>query len=202
MKQVEFFFDCSSPWSYLAFDQMEQIATHDTVQIIWIPILVGGIFNTVNTSVYESRQNPVPAKAKYAAKDLQDWARFQNLRIGRPEVFPVNSVRVMRGALVAIEQKCLEKYAKAMFEAYWGELEDISKPEIITKIVARVGMEVDGFFTRIQEQDIKDLLRANTDNLISRGGFGSPTIIVDGDDFYFGNDRMPLVKRALGLGTS
>ena len=99
--RIECFFDCSSPWTYLAFEYLQrQVAPLDAV-IEWKPILVGGVFNTVNPSVYAARENPVPCKAAYFRKDLQDWARNYGIAIGWPEVFPVNSVKAMRGALVA-----------------------------------------------------------------------------------------------------
>ena len=90
---IEFFFDCSSPWTYLAFHNIQPLAKEFGAGISWRPILVGGIFNTVNPSVYEGRERPIPLKARYAAKDMQDWARMAGLKIKMPpSVFPVNSV--------------------------------------------------------------------------------------------------------------
>ncbi|MFZ5836446.1 MAG: 2-hydroxychromene-2-carboxylate isomerase [Pseudomonadota bacterium] len=197
MAQLEFFFDCSSPWTYLAFSRIEALAARTGTQIEWRPILVGGVFNKVNMELYEMRANPHPVKSKYSTKDLQDWARFCGIKIGWPKVFPVNAVACMRGALVAQDEGVLPAYAWACFETYWGDLKDISQPEILTGICARAGLKPDDFFRRIQEAGVKDRLRANTDELIARGGFGSPTMFVNGDDMYFGNDRLPLVEAAL-----
>ena len=91
----------------------------------------------------------------------------------------------------------LVPFARATFEAYWGRDEDISKDDVLTKICAEVGVDPAKFFAGIARDDIKDRLRANTDELIGRGGFGSPTIFVNGDDMYFGNDRAPLIRAAL-----
>ncbi|MBD3647738.1 MAG: DsbA family protein, partial [Pseudomonadales bacterium] len=88
--KVEYFFDCSSPWTYLSFTRIEDICERHGAELEWKPVLVGGVFNAVNQSVYEQRANPVPAKAKYYQKDLQDWASFQGITIGAPPVFPVN----------------------------------------------------------------------------------------------------------------
>ena len=97
---IEFFFDCSSPWTYLAFHNIQPLAKELGVEISWRPILVGGIFNTVNPSVYASRETPVPLKARYMKKDLADWARSAGLAIKMPPtVFPVNSVKAMRGCI-------------------------------------------------------------------------------------------------------
>lgn len=195
--RFEFFFDCSSPWTYLAFENVQPIALRHEVEIEWRPILVGGIFNTVNASVYESRANPVPIKARYYQKDLADWARYTGIAIGSPSVFPVNSVRAMRGAFVALEHECLVPYAREVFRAYWGELRDISQEDTLSEILAAVELDSVEYFQKINDRSYKDKLRANTDELIERGGFGSPTMFVDGEDMYFGNDRLPLVDARL-----
>jgi len=199
MATLEFFFDCSSPWTYLAFHKVEELARSARAQLVWRPFLVGGVFNTVNPSVYEARKAPVavPAKARYYLKDLADWARAYGIRIGQPPVFPVNSVKAMRGAFVALEHDVLPAYARAVFEAYWGELADISQDAVLEPIVARAGLDRGEFFAKIADPVYKERLRANTDELIARGGFGSPTMFVDRDDMYFGNDRLALVRDAL-----
>ena len=193
---IEFFFDCSSPWTYLAFHNIQPLAKEFGEEISWRPILVGGVFNSVNPSVYASREMPVQPKADYMLKDLADWARSAGLAIKMPPtVFPVNSVKAMRGCLW-LGQEMLP-FARATFEAYWGEDKDISQDAVLTDICKRVGIEPEKFFAAIGQQSIKDQLKANTDEVIARGGFGSPTIFIDKTDMYFGNDRLPLVREAL-----
>ena len=195
---IEFFFDCSSPWTYLAFHNIQPLAAEFGIDIQWRPILVGGIFNAVNPSVYESRQHPVPLKARYAAKDMQDWARLAELKIKMPpSVFPVNSVKAMRACIALQPHGALVPFATAVFEAYWGEDKDISQDEVLREVCARVGVDPDPLFAAIAQQAVKDQLKANTDEVMARGGFGSPTIFVNRDDMYFGNDRLPLVYAAL-----
>jgi len=194
MHIIEFYFDVSSPWTYLAFEAIQPIAAREDVTFTWKPILVGGVFNTVNPSVYENREKPVPAKARYYQKDLRDWAEFVGVEIGQPPVFPVNSVRVMRGACVALEQGVLVPYARRAFQRYWTELADISQEEELRLIAADAGLDPDDVVSKVTDQRYKDLLRQNTDELIERGGFGSPTMFLDGDDMYFGNDRIPLLE--------
>jgi 2-hydroxychromene-2-carboxylate isomerase len=194
---IEFFFDCSSPWTYLGFHNIQPLARELGVPIRWRPILVGGIFNTVNPSVYASREHPVPAKMAYAKMDLQDWARLAGLTIGSPAVFPVNSVKVMRGCILLDAQGQLVPFARAAFEAYWGRGEDISQDDVVRGLCTQVGVDADALFAGIARQDIKDQLRENTEEVMRRGGFGSPTIFVGGDDMYFGNDRMPLIADAV-----
>jgi 2-hydroxychromene-2-carboxylate isomerase len=129
---------------------------------------------------------------------MQDWARSAGIKISMPPtVFPVNAVKSMRGCIWADKQGKLVPFATACFEAYWGDDQDISKDDVLTKICQRVGLDPAQFLAGIAEQPIKDQLKANTDEVIRRGGYGSPTMFVNGDDMYFGNDRLPLLREAL-----
>ncbi|MGZ5932235.1 MAG: DsbA family protein [Rhizomicrobium sp.] len=198
MATLEFFFDCSSPWTYLAFTRVQPIIVRTGANIVWKPILVGGVFNAVNRDVYERRANPDPRKAAYSAKDLQDWARLTGLKIIMPPpVFPVRATLAMRCALVAQDQGKVVEYSRSCFKAYWSDSRDISLPDVIKDVCASASLDGDEVLDRAQAADIKERLRANTDEVIARGGFGSPTMFVDGTDMYFGNDRLELVEAAL-----
>jgi len=193
---IEFFFDCSSPWTYLAFHNIQPLAKEFSEEISWRPILVGGIFNTVNPSVYASREQPVPLKQRYMLKDLSDWARSAGLAIKMPpSVFPVNSVKAMRGCIFVA--KDMVPFARAVFEAYWGEDRDISQDAVLSDVCRKVGVDPQKFLDGIGQQAIKDQLKANTEEAVARGGFGSPTIFINETDMYFGNDRLPLIREAL-----
>ena len=198
MTKLEFFFDCSSPWTYLAFTNIQKIAEQYDVEITWRPFLVGGVFNTINDSVYRSRQNPVPAKVAYGKKDMKDWARVAGLRINHPpSIFPINSVKAMRGCFVAEKAGLLVPFAMRVFEAYWGDDENIADDDVLARLCDDVGLDKQAFFDGIAAQANKDRLRDNTQELMDRGGFGSPTIYINEMDMYFGNDRMVLVEDAL-----
>src|ERR1700743_1144466 len=134
MATLEVFFDCSSPWTFLAFARLPDVIARTKAQVSWRPILVGGVFNAVNQTIYETRAKPNPMKASYNEKDLQDWARFTGLKIGWPKVFPVNAVLEMRCCLAADEKGRLVEFARAAFEAYWSDLKDVSKPEVIAEV--------------------------------------------------------------------
>jgi 2-hydroxychromene-2-carboxylate isomerase len=194
---IEFFFDISSPWTYLAFHNVIPLAKEYGTPISWRPILVGGIFNTINPSVYASREKPVVQKARYMVKDLGDWARSSGLRIKMPPtVFPVNSVKAMR-ACCWLGGDAMIPFARAAFEAYWGDDKDISQDRVLAEVCARAGVDPAKMAEGIGEQRVKDELRANTEEVIARGGFGSPTMFLDKTDMYFGNDRLPLIREAL-----
>ena len=195
MAELECFFDCSSPWTYFAVHSLLELRKDIGATIAFRPHLVGGVFNAVNPSVHNSREKPVVPKAAYGKKDQTDWARFLGIEMHyRPTVFPVNSVKAMRGCCWLEGTDQLEPFMMQTFDAYWGADLDISKDDVLTGICHKSGIDPAAFFAAIGEQANKDKLRDNTDELIKRGGFGSPTIFVAGDDMYFGNDRMPLIR--------
>lgn len=194
---IEFFFDCSSPWTYLAFHNAQSLAQELNEPIAWRPMLVGGVFNSVNPSVYAMRENPVPAKWAYMLKDLQDWATIAKLKIIMPpKIFPINSVKAMRGCLWLEPQGRLVAFANAVFEAYWAREEDISQEAVLLQICQQIGVDGDQLLAGIGQPEIKKQLKSNTEEAIRRGAFGSPTIYL-GEDMYFGNDRLSLVRAAV-----
>ena len=205
---IEFFFDCSSPWTYLAFRALQPIAAQLKADISWRPVLVGGIFNSVNKGIYSAREDMNSSKNRYVLKDLQDCAREAGVTIVfPPSVFPVNSVKAMRGYIWLardaqarrIKSRCLD-FAEALFAAYFTQQEDISQEGVLAAICLRLGIDAKAFLTGIAQPEIKQALKTNTDEAVARGAFGSPTFFV-GDDMYFGNDRLPLVAAAVKRAT-
>ena len=205
---IEFFFDCSSPWTYLAFRALQPLAIQLKADISWRPVLVGGIFNSVNKGIYSAREDMNSPKNRYVLKDLQDCSREVGVTIVfPPKVFPVNSVKAMRGYVWLardaqarrIRSRCLD-FAEALFAAYFTQQEDISQEGVLAAICLRLGIDAEAFLTGIAQPDIKQALKVNTDEAVARGAFGSPTFFV-GDDMYFGNDRLPLVAAAVKRAT-
>jgi 2-hydroxychromene-2-carboxylate isomerase len=197
MASIEFFFDVSSPWTYYAFHRIEDFCKRNGAELVWKPFLVGAVFNKVNPSVYQRRENPIPAKDAYYQKDMADWARHLGLKMVKPSVFPVNSVKALRAAFLAIDQGKAPEYVRACFEAYWRDDRDISQDHVMRDIFTSVGMDADDTFAKIATDEVKKRLFATTDEIIARGGFGSPTFFIDGSDMYFGNDRLELMQAAL-----
>ena len=196
-RKLEFFFDCSSPWTYLAFKEIEKLCSRLNLELVWKPILVGGIFNTINPSVYESRSNPVKPKASYSRKDLNDWSLIRGITVNWPDVFPVNSVKAMRGVLFALERNKVSEYVELVFCSYWTNNLDISLDEVLIKIVEELGWSSDKFISYINLESTKEALKLNTEELTKRGGFGSPTMFVDDENMFFGNDRLNLMEELL-----
>jgi len=198
---IEFFFDCSSPWTYIAFRNIQPLAKELKTNIMWRPVLVGGIFNSANKGLYALREDMNSSRNRYILKDVQDNARDASLKIiFPPKVFPVNSVKAMRGCLwIAQDATAKDKYLafiEATFSAYFTREEDISQDAVLQGICAQVGIDAAAFMQGITHPDIKEQLKSNTDEAIARGAFGVPTFFI-GEDMYFGNDRLALVRAAL-----
>jgi len=193
---IEFYFDCSSPWTYLAFTEILPLSQRHNLEIKWKPVLVGGVFNTVNRDVYEFRKKPNPLKLKYSNDDLNLWSQVREINITFPKVFPVNSVKAMRGCLFALQENKLEEFVKNVFTFYWGRGEDISQEDLLLDIANNSNLDPQDFKKFIDSQQAKDILIDNTEGLIKRGGFGSPTFFYN-DHMFFGNDRLSLFEESL-----
>ena len=193
---IEFYFDCSSPWTYLAFSEILSLSQRNSLEISWKPILVGGVFNNVNKDVYEFRKKPNPLKLNYSNGDLLLWSKVRGISISFPEVFPVNSVKAMRGCLYAKKENQLVEFANNLFKAYWSEGIDISQEDLLLRIAKNSNLDTKEFKKFITSQEAKDLLIKNTDELIRRGGFGSPTFFYK-ENMFFGNDRLHLLEEAI-----
>ena len=199
MSKVEFFYDLSSPWTRVAFENIQPIIAHAGAEIIWRPFLVGGVFNAVNQSVYAARANPDDPKYRLSFHWLKEWAKLANVPMNFPsEHHPVKSVYAMR-ACCALEsdQAKLFAFTKAAFNAYFTDARNLDDPAELAAIADTCELDGAALVTKCNDQEVKDRLRANTDEAIERGAFGSPTIIVNEKRLYFGNDQLPLVAQAL-----
>jgi len=191
-KKVEFYYDISSPYSYLASTRIEGICERYGAELEWKPFLLGGVYKeTGNRAPLE-----VPNKKAYMIRDLNDWARYYGVLLNFPGLFPLNSVKAMRGALVAKEKGKIKDYTHRLFALYWIEGKDLSQDEVLKKAVSDLGMDGDWFLKRIGEQDIKDELRRETEEAVRRGAFGAPTVFMD-DRMFWGNDRLIFVEEYL-----
>jgi 2-hydroxychromene-2-carboxylate isomerase len=199
MAHVEFYFDLSSPWTRLAFHNIQPIVRETGASITWRPFLVGGVFDTVNPSVYAGRADPDNPKNRHTFKWLKDWARLAGVPMNFPSPHhPVKSVRAMRFCCVLEpDQDALFRFAGAAFEAYFTEARNLDEVEVLVDVANACGLDGADLARRSQDEAIKQRLRENTQAVIDRGGFGSPTMFVDAHWIYFGNDQLPLVRQAL-----
>ena len=202
-KTIEFFFDISSPWTCLAFHNIQKRLANSGTAIRWRPFLVGGVHNQVNAAYVEARANNLSQpKWRQLAQSLLDWAALSEVTMNFPsQYFPLRSVHAMRFCC-ALEHDppALVRFATAAFEAYYTDQRNLDDPDVLVAIAHQAGFDGEGLRAQSQLQSIKDHLRANTDEAIARGSFGSPSIFVpfgDGERLYFGNDQLPLVEWAL-----
>lgn len=196
MAQLEFFFDFVSPYTRLAAHELLRQPRYKKVDVIWTPMLLGGVFKAVG--------NRPPAelapKGAYMLLDLQRLAKYYGVPFTFPAAFPINTLMPMRGAAALARQKSPHylAYCDAMFGAYWGEGQDISAPDIWTGIASAAGVDAVALRQAIETQEVKDALKASTERAVSIGAFGAPTFLADGEMFW-GFDRMFLVDEHLGL---
>lgn len=192
-KTVEFFFDYSSPYSYLASTQIESVAQRTGAQLRWRPFLLGAVFKATGNIPPASNLH----KARYMLQDLLNWTRHYELPDFRlPDSFPANSVKADRLGLVAQEKGKLPQFTHALYRAVFAEGRDLSDLGVLSSVLGQVGLPPAEALARAEAQEIKDRLRKNTDEAVERGSFGAPTFFV-GDDLYVGNDRLVFVEKAL-----
>ncbi len=197
--RIEFFYDLSSPWTYLAFTNLFSVIERTGCCAMLRPILVGGVFNAVNPAVYAAREQADNRRMAHSWKVLKDWARLAGVDMNFPSAFhPAKSINAMRMCCaLADDMPALTEFTRAAFQSYFGAQENLDDPQVLIAVANAAGLDGTAIQAKSQTDAVKALLRANTDELIARGGYGSPTIFIDKDDMYFGNDQLPLVEAAL-----
>ncbi len=191
-RTLEFYFDYGSPYSYLADTQVEAIARRTGATLVRKPMLLGGVFKaTGNHSPAELAQ-----KSAWSGFDMPMWARHYGVPFQRNPFFPVNTLALMRGAAAAQLDGLFERYHPAVFKAMWVEGRNLNDMKEVAAVLTAAGLDAPKFGARIQDQDVKDRLKATTEEAVARGVFGAPTCFVD-KMMFFGNDRLPFVELAL-----
>jgi 2-hydroxychromene-2-carboxylate isomerase len=191
-RTLEFYFDYGSPYSYLADTQVEGIARRTGATLVRKPMLLGGVFKaTGNHSPAE-----LPQKSKWSGFDMPLWARHYGVPFQRNPFFPVNTLALMRGAAAAQIDGTFERYHPAVYKAMWVDGRNLNDMKEIVAVLAAAGLDPAKVGARIQDQDVKDRLKATTEEAVARGVFGAPTCFVD-NMMFFGNDRLPFVEMAL-----
>ncbi len=194
MKTVELFFDVGSSYSYLAATQMAGVAERTGATVRWRPFLLGAVFKATGNDMPAR----VPAKLKWMLGDMQQWCAHYGIPFRLPTRFPLVTLRTQR-FLAGIELVDPAKVAPAalvLFNAYWGENQDPTVDSTLVEAAGAAGISSEVAIAAIDAQATKDHLRATTDEAVTRGAFGAPTMFV-GDVMFWGNDRIPLLERHL-----
>ncbi len=196
---VEFFFDLSSPWTCLAFHNLPGVLERTGATARYRPILVGGVFNAVNPAVYAAREQVDNRRLQHSWKVLKDWARLAGVPMNFPSQWhPAKSIAAMRFCCaLEDDQAALVRFAGCAFASYFDRQENLDDPAVLAAVADAAGLDGTALAAAAGSDAIKARLRANTEEVIARGGYGSPSLFVDGDDMYFGNDQLPLVEAAL-----
>jgi 2-hydroxychromene-2-carboxylate isomerase len=190
MATLEFFYDFTSPYSYLASTRVEEVARRTGATLRLRPFLLGGVFKATGNHAPAE----LPPKGKYMLTDLQRWVKRLGVPYRWPVVFPVPSILALRCALAAEKQGKLAPFSQAIFRAVWVEGGDIGKPETVATLASSVGL--DGPALVAAAPDHKEALTRQTQEAIDRGAFGAPAFFV-GEEMFIGNDRLDFVEEAL-----
>ncbi|MNE24674.1 2-hydroxychromene-2-carboxylate isomerase [compost metagenome] len=193
-KTVEFFFDLGSPSTYLAWTQLPTLCAKAGAHLQYRPMLLGGVFQaTGNASPIQ-----VPAKGRYTLLDFQRFARRYGVPLEFNPYFPINTLTLMRGAIgIQLRQpERFEAYLAAMFKAFWQDKRNLGDPAVLAATLDAAGFDPQGFLALVGDQEVKDALKAATEEAVKRGVFGAPTCFV-GNEMFFGQDRLDFVEEAL-----
>ncbi|HUD25818.1 MAG TPA: 2-hydroxychromene-2-carboxylate isomerase [Burkholderiaceae bacterium] len=194
---IEFYFDFSSPYSYLASEQIEPLAARFGRCVDYKPTLLGATFKISGLRPLVE----VPLKGDYSRRDFQRSARFSGVPFVLPDPFPISTVSVARAYLwlADTESERARAFVHAAFRAYFAQGRNISEPAVLGDVLREVGSDPAQALAAIQQPHIKDRLRAQVDASLARGVFGAPFIVVDGEPFW-GHDRLPQIERWLTSG--
>jgi len=192
-KSVEFYFDFGSPYSYLAYQALPAIAAAHGAQIVWRPMLLGGVFKaTGNHSPAE-----IAPKSAWMQRDMERWAARYGAVFKRNPHFPINTLTLMRGAAgMQLQGADFAKYVEAMFRAMWAEPRNLGKPEELAAVLHEAGFDAGAFLSMVNDAAVKERLKQQTEEAVARGVFGAPTFFV-GDEMFWGQDRLEFVAEAL-----
>lgn len=195
MKTVELYYDFSSPNAYFAALLLPAVAERAGARLEYRPFFLGGLFKLLGGSQTPGATSP--EKAAHGLRDLERWSAKHGIPFKFASRFPIGTVKALRLALIADELGLDQRaFTEAVFHAAWAEDRDVSDPGVLSEILTRLGADAEAALVRIETPEVKDALRRATEEARSRGVFGAPVCIVDGE-LYFGKDRLDFVEDAL-----
>lgn len=194
---VQFLFDFGSPNAYLCHKVIPSIEGRVGAQIEYVPVLLGGLFKLANNRSPAEAFAGIPTKQAYDLLEMKRFVLKHKLnRFQRNPFFPVNTLKMMRGAVAAQKLGCFAPYVNAMFEAMWEQGRNMDDPAEIVSVLKTAGLDPDRLLDAAQHPDVKAGLIANTQLAFERGAFGSPMFFV-GDEIFFGKDRLREVEEEI-----
>jgi len=193
-KTIEFYFDFGSPTAYLAYTQLPKIAADTGAELIYKPVLLGGIFQATQNG----SPMMVPAKGKYMLRDLARFAARYGVPMHYNPHFPINTLQMMRGA-IGVQQRLPQQfmsYVDTLYRGMWVDGLNLGDAAVLGATLARAGFDPQEILALIADPVVKEHLKSETEAAVKRGLFGVPAMFVGGD-MYFGQDRLDFVREAL-----
>jgi 2-hydroxychromene-2-carboxylate isomerase len=193
-RTVEYFFDFGSPTSYLAWTQLPKIAAETGAEIVWRPILLGGVFKATGNASPVT----VPAKGRWMNGDIARWAKRYGVPFRFNPHFPINTLTLMRGAtgLQMRQPADFTRYLELVHRAMWESPVNLGDPAVLAATLVAAGFDAEAFMALVADPEVKARLVATTEEAVARGAFGAPTFFV-GETMFFGQDRLDFVREAL-----
>jgi 2-hydroxychromene-2-carboxylate isomerase len=193
-KTVEFYFDLGSPATYLAYTQLPKICAQTDSQLIYIPMLLGGVFKATGNA----SPAMIPAKGRYMFQDLDRYAKRYGVPLKFNPHFPINTLMLMR-AVTGMQLRHPERFQAfidCLFHALWVEGISLDDPATVAAVLTQNGFDPNAVMALTADEEVKATLKDNTDKAVQRGVFGAPSMFVD-NQLFFGQDRLDFVLEAL-----
>lgn len=195
--KVEFHFDFGSPNAYLCHRVIPEIEQRTGVAFEYMPILLGGVFKATGNASPAVTLQGIRNKPEYQALETRRFIKQHGINnYRRNPDFPINTLRIMRGAIAARREGCFENYIEEVYRHMWSEPKKMDDIDVIREALEESGLPADAILKGIQDPDVKAELVANTEASVARGVFGSPSFFV-GEELYFGKDRLREVEEEI-----
>ena len=195
-KNLEFLFDFGGPNSYLAYKMLPDLCARTGAQVVYVPILLGGLFKLTNNQAPMMRYAETPAKQKYEMLEFQRFIKAHAIPFKMNPRFPLNTLYVMRGAVAAQRLGCFAPYVDAVMTAMWHDGADMGDLDVVRDVLDKAGLDSDALLALADDPEVKAELISNTEAAAKRGAFGVPTFFVD-EDMFWGKERLGQVEAAL-----
>jgi len=196
MVEFKFIFDFGSPKSYLVYKLVPGIEERTKVKAEYVPVLLGGIFKSINNVSPIESFKAVPSKGAYDDLDTKRFVKKHGLDFNFNSNFPINTLNLMRGAIYAQEKGFFEKYVDVIFRSVWVDDKKMDELDVIQSVLNENQLPTKEIFEGTQNQEIKNKLMKNTSDAVEKGVFGAPSFLID-DELFFGKETLQDVEELL-----